>query len=779
MTAPSCDWYQLLKLTLKHKTDLTTHSLYLTSRPVIRATLDGAAIYPYPLINSIPELGAEATEGLPKFLSGNISLINTQGTFGRRRKLSDLLERYTIHAQAFDLYVAAMAADAEVAAFVAADKVWGGTIESFSVSPGAASSFLNLQTTLDPVPDRPMCYQIDEDVTGWEDDSPEYSLGKYLPVIFGDGAAPWHLVSGPEKAAPNYQYYAVDAKLNNYASTTSSTVWGIDHDGVAVLCDILGGMGGNTYGLVGASAGTRVAFADAEEHGVKMTGPATGGIIVAGVAIKLYGNGNTSCNAILQARVYRVNSTTEQPEDVVAQGSFDLATVAAYNTSANVFVINIMFSGAVVLNFDENDYAVALTISGWETNDPSWDQTTDATEIYKKASGQYEFENLTTTLGSETAAPGYCKWITMQVYQAYASDADINGFAARVYDLRENSGFGSYPSAPVSNMDGVSLFSKLTKGISDDTSGTLTGTANLELKRVDHALKLCSLKWNGTAWASSGWSFTESDQTAHYATYYAASGRRTRQVQGFLEGYATTEEVIRQLCKDTATRIGVNNSGLLFPWVWGPEYDAVDTIDPRDVILESYEERDLTSVINNVSISYGKSYAAVDYARNIGSGQVANFGGTIKGNSESTNHLKDAAGPSVDLYGQRPLEDIETSFIGTETAALTLAEYYLSVYQHPWKIAVISVPYQKYKALRMFDVINVAHPGLPTYYGAWSDDRGAAGYGELVDIANGRDLIRAQSYRAIIEGRYIVANKNEAPLLRLKLRLLTNEADPT
>jgi hypothetical protein len=272
---------------------------------------------------------------------------------------------------------------------------------------------------------------------------------------------------------------------------------------------------------------------------------------------------------------------------------------------------------------------------------------------------------------------------------------------------------------------------------------------------------------------------TEPDQVAQYPVYYGASGYRSRQVAGFMEGYRATEKVIEQICKDTATRIGLNNEGNLFPWVWGPTYDVAMTIDPHDAILESYEEQDPTTVINDVSISYGRSFAGLDYGRNVGSGQIANYSGTVKRNAESTDYLGTIAAKSAAVYGNRPLEEVETYYIGDEQSALTLAEYYLTVYQQPWKLLTINLPYDKYRTLRMFEVVRFGHPALPSYYGASSEAGGIYCEGDIVDLKNGRDWIAAKSFRYFIEGRAVSMELNGAPMLTLTLRILDHEDDPT
>lgn len=793
MTLPSFNYFVGIKLTLAlYSNPATTKTVWVINRPNL-----GTANHPtqlWPILLQTSDFGMEADITLPKPASGNFVLDNSVGSFGLRRKFADLLERYSIHEQTVEVYIDEIALDSRQVNFSGDTAIWKGKVKSYSFSTSAEGSTISINVQADTIPDRKMGIRIDS-AESYFADAPNQSIGKLLPITAGDTVVPTYLVTTEEATSASYAYassignssYPPQFTHQPWGATNDLGVWARDVDGIDVYVT-----NDDPTLVSGSNAAGSYAFNTNAEHAFSIDNQ-TENAVIGGVLIELAANGTTGPPAtamemVLQGTLYEIDSSTNGVTRAIVSGSVDLSDYDTENNAGGTFAVPIVFSKPVVCEFVNKKYAFGVGGSKYVSGTASWKNSNTTAEQWVRdaGTGSATAHGLHWTYSASATLPLFC---LMAVYgTTYSSNtAIVNGFAAAVvsFGIGETHNFGN-GDRTFSESINWTLFDFLirNRGLLDDSSGTIFGNVSYAyspLVQVDWFLQCITQTWSGSAWSfdTDHWDF--STRESEYDAMYASSGRRTRRLQGFIEGDVTLAEMIDNVCRDTATRIGVTNTGKLFPWAWGEEQTVQATIGPEDIIPISWQEADASSVINSVTINYAKSPIDIDITRNIGAAQTFNFNSTISWNKDTKGDTTSWSTNSQSLYDLRHLDVTNTDYIGSDQSAQTLAESYLTQRAYPETHAVFIVPYTEYKDLQIFDVIKFSHPAFPAFYGTDSEDSEPVDDDTTTGRANikeGHHLYRAKTYRGLIEGRYI--NLTGAPTIRLIVKVLRNyPKDPT
>ena len=776
MTLPNRNYYTGVKLTLALKSaPATTKTVWFTNRHSLHNTA-ADTVY-WPILQDLSDLGVEADLYMPKQTTGFFTIDNSPGSFGFRRKFSDVLERYT--PTAVTVYIDGTSHSTTDVSFDPPDKIWEGTIESIDNDFMDGAQSLRFNVILDIIPDRTISMQIDSAYTDYAD-APNESLGKHLPLVVG----------GPPVFVPGYRIsalgsatsatYALATDLDEFlheAWPTGYYAQGYDGDWVEIT-------GNDAQSAPTGASKADYAFDSTNERIFELA-DLSGSQIIAGWQITVTDQGPVAggTTAALHVKLYEFDPTSYVIGRVVAQGGVDLTTWtdASSNTyddlnddSSGTFDIYGPFNTPAVMDTSRFGYALGVEMTNWQANDASWDSVEGNANMWLRGAGDTE----PVDYGSQDSGNLLVDLVYASTVSATLGDDGFRGSQITF----STSGASTAPSIA---FDSLNIIFKL-GGIEDDGSGSVSGGANTRLVRPDHIIDLIEREWDGADFSSTGnWDLTTlSDE---YDAAYAASGNKTRQLEGFMEGQLKLWDVIESICQDSASRVGVDNAGKLFLWPWGVEYDVQATIPPRDIIPLSWEIGDKTSVINRVTFAYGKTSVNINLQRNLMSGQRVNYGSNIDWHSTTNALTSELSADSVTLYGTRALEAFTTNWIASDTAAETLAESYLARFPYAEQRCTFLVPMEGfvagYNGLKMFDVIKFYHPDFPAFYGTDPDSSEGVESGLGAGDANAQEghySYRAKTYRGLIEGRYIVQGATNAPLIKLVVRILENyPGDPT
>jgi hypothetical protein len=330
----------------------------------------------------------------------------------------------------------------------------------------------------------------------------------------------------------------------------------------------------------------------------------------------------------------------------------------------------------------------------------------------------------------------------------------------------------------------------------------------LKIYEVEKALNLLSYQWDGERWEDKGIFDITTLKTSHYDKLFkvGSSNHRARLLSGTLDVKTVYSQLLSEVAKGTASKIGIYSNGKLFVFPWGVLNDEAYIIPQSDIIPLSWETRDDSTIINRVQLSFEKNYIntgadtagfrfSVDFS-NVSFLSVA----AITERSRSIYGAKNNLDSSLSVFGfsADELSAINQTiglpgyltggplFGSSGSASLDfLADYYISRFALPFVYCSFVVPYHRYKDIKMFDVISFHHSEFPAFFGTDPNARpGVVNDGSsvtTVPTANGgEEFVRAQSYRGLVEGISYVMAMEHAPAIRLTVQVLINgEFDPT
>lgn len=748
MVMPSIDYTVAIKITLASRAAAAvTQDIVIANRAYL-GNNPFSAQFVYPILLSCSDIGAEADLYLPAVDSGEFTIDDSVGSFGYQRKFSDLLERYTVHEQAIRIYLVENAIGTKTYTLSASNQVFVGKIENWSRDQSGIISFA---FSGNQIPDKPASYTVPYTTAN----SP--ASGKTLPLGFGTSVLMAGVYYNYHEATPGHysygQYFLGTDTGENYATAcNASDFWIRDSGGdwVHITSDYGPDLtqGGATDGAISmqSQAGIAWALEDFDTYNAAFWG----------VRVEMDPNGTGAHNStmVLYARIYTYNKTTKAIIEEVGGGSVNMSDYNASNNGASKFYAYIYFDETIVCDSSKWGYAISFSQSGFTTGDA--DITTRSATTFQSWSigktaavgsdNTYEF----VSRGAQ-ASPYFQRWCELDLVDAYGTLTGI-GLCPHYIRLTHDQ---YTPRDLFSNIE-------------------LATHMNAWDARPDLAMSAV-LQGIGS------WDFDT--LAATYATRYATSGTRTRTLNGYIEGEHTIADVLEQICKDSASRVGVNNSGQYFPWPWGGAATIADTIPAQDLNPLAWEEADSSSVVNYVTLKYGKTPLNVKQLTSEVTESGENWNGALEWEPTDGGLASYVSQISRDLYGVKQAEQTEADLISSDTAANTLAEYLASAYAKPTAYASFEVSYSTYKALKMFDVINFAHPEFPAHFGTAGESFEAVSTGATAsaNLWEGHRHFRAQTYRGLIEGRWLALPiEGGAPRIRLRVRVLNNyPTDPT
>jgi len=756
MTYPNLQQWQYIELTMKDKSSGTSSTYYLSNRAIIDDTNVGRY---FPLIKSIGSLGSRMGTFLPESTSATITLDDSPGSYGYERRFSDLLERQTPIQQSIKIYLAQTElTDLNVTAdFVLA---WQGVVVGIDMDRGDGNDRLSLKVSSVPLPVREVTKQVSIEDWGPSYNPPASAYGQYLPLILGSNVevAPVKLSSTGSTAA-NFAYgttlgttYPLGGVQAYYAKNYANDYVQVQSAGTTTTVIMGNNYAGDTNGGV---------LANTEEFLFPIASSNTVGYIISKLEVDvqgIFGGANTFTAAIWDAA--DVIGTKRQ--------RLGIASISATTTNGVNQTLTFSFSDPVVLAGDHT-YYLGLTAE-------------NASAVYLR----YLAAGPTSTIYYRTNSAGEsAPWITSaynktHVFRLYGAVLTDNYSGSGTV----NSSTGLGHAYVYVTQGGSADLSKLNlilavNGIKDDGSGTCTGSASSLIESPIHAIKLLDKAWNGSTWTGGSFDFTifSTEQTAATTT----TNRWYRKIAGATSGRALATDIMAEIAKNGAIRVGMRNGGStpLVVWPWGYTTASVATISDEDARVRGVQISGTETIINRAFFVYNKSLVTFDPIRAANNELLKNYTGTQNWYNGLNAYVTDLTSTSETLYGVRPVGNVAYDWLKDSASASIIADYLLRTYQHPHIFVDFEVPYFKYSTVDMLQIVNIVHPDLPSYFGTSANATLPYYLGSAVDVLEGRYWKRAKEYRAQVEGREIFFDRDNIPKLRLVARLLVNSNDPT
>lgn len=800
MSSATFNYYFRAELTLATYTSSGTKST-ITVNVVNKPLKDSSSVGTFwPILESVGDITYESGEFLPSVSGGSITLNNTIGTFGANRKFSDLLQRYSVTDQTIVIYIAASANDSDTVGS------WTeiGRLKMSDWSHAANGGSLSISITPYRLDERVMLLEVSSSVSGMEN-APESSLGRFVPMVFGEGeVTPIRITADGATTAA----YAVSSGLydtlipfspfpiltkdwddNWSAFVTSSVITNPDYTGASI--------GGqytlNTYA--------------ARAFQLHITLPE----VITGIQFRAKGNGTgTTSTALLAISILRVRGDNKTVIEEVAAGRVDLSYYDTQNNAGTSnFAINVSFDKPVLVVPDSTyDFYVAWAVTGYTGDDLSLNyHSTFLLRELRKDTGD--------------ANNSYTEW-------RFAGNGNIP-----LYKLHKLTSSSTVSPTSSYTSGGFTYLRFLLEQFTPDTGQTNPSLDTLQLLATVNGVRIPSSSsplvatqevtarlayaWSGTAWSDAG-IFDTTTLSGLYAELYGTTldgptnAEYGRELKAVYDSRVTLAEMLADICRGTASKIGIRTNGKLFMMPWGTTRTVSAEIPAADITPLDWQQRDISTVVNRITVTSGRSPL---YFEDTGSDIIPEgYESSAEFSSVTSAWYSNLTQESRVMYGDRPAAD---AVLNAYSSDEVVARYYLTRFAKPAVYASFVVPWHRYSALQMFDVITFQHPEFPAFYGTDPEpalpavDSGASGvpwdeffsnfgattidelyanggttFGLTVQDVNrtdpglGYEFTRSETYRGIIEGISYVMDMQHAPAIKLTVLVLLNQPwDPT
>jgi hypothetical protein len=829
MTSPSFNYFYRVELQVAQYTlggikndrlsvrELITSTYNFVNKPLRDASTASDRETYIPILQSVGEMTLSAGDILPSTSVSSIQLDDSRGSFGPDRRFSDLLERFTIIDQPINVYIGE--SNTETDAPSSWTKIGGGKVTSWSKALSGDSPTMTIQVEPFKISDRIMNLEISRDISGMEN-TPQSSLGKSLPIIFNkvnsglstpidrypqiiptrvsaDGAE----TAKYALATQIYQVTKARVQTNYYAKKT----WA---DGADIWASISFTRTAPDYTT--PTVGTYYSLNTYAGRAYKIpqmtaTDNETG-FVVTGVELKAKGQGTSGrvSTASLDVFILLVDKVTYNVVQELTRGRVPLTNYDALNNAGGTFSVNISFDAPIVVELTsdrEYDFYVGWSATGVAANELELHKYNTTTPILVKSN-------------TVSSTDSYDQWKIGTAEQIVSHKLRIVTAAATAHENTYTKDGYTYSSLTLSqpspdsgqancDLDSLSIVALV--------EGFCKYSDNSRIYDPPTILKLLSYSWDGEQWSDASAVDTTTLATSHYTPLFTASSgnHRARYLSGVIENKSTYSQAISEIARGSASKVGILSDGKLFIHPWGVVTPLTYVIPQADIIPLSWETRDETSIVNRTQITFEKSYVnnisqeesnsgykySIDYSNSayLPVQQITEQSRSLFG----AKNIVENVFPVFGFSDTNPVVGLPGYLTGSATASQPssggvviysvdfLADYYISRFALPFVYCSFVVPYQRYKDIQMFDVISFQHSEFPAFYGTDPAARAAAVNDgtnvTAVQNANfGEELVRAQSYRGLVEAVSYVMAMEHAPAIRLTVQVLLNtEYDPT
>lgn len=248
-----------------------------------------------------------------------------------------------------------------------------------------------------------------------------------------------------------------------------------------------------------------------------------------------------------------------------------------------------------------------------------------------------------------------------------------------------------------------------TDGVTDDASGTVTGSASATLNTIQECLRLLHFTYYP---ATAGWDSTF--QLSWNSTIVPGSTDDYYRSPSFAAGNnALADQVIREVCRQYHTAIvpiygSFDNVGC---FIEGKPKTGSVIITDNEIISSRYEYKDSQNIINSIEMAYEPDLLDLQADDVIQRGGPKGYRYYLQ--------RKDDDSASIAIFGIKPLKNTTFSYMNYPPFAGWIADLLLLKFSLPAEYFEIEVPFEKfYDQIQHFNQVKVFSPKFPSFYGA-------------------------------------------------------------
>jgi len=762
MSAPSLVPLIVVAMALKDISDGTTSKIVnLSNMPIP----DNSEILP--ILKGIGSLGVTLDTYLPAPSRSTIRIDNTPGSYGFERRFSDILERYTIVDQNVIVYLKFLAPGTTAYTISSADQIWKAKATSFSIK-FQGNSEVQISIAADTIPREVLNYQMSPILFS---SSPTQVIGRYLPFVIGQGVdvKPLSVDSGHGTTA---RFFYATTFYNGYP------VAGVDayyaRDSRNSYIEVISAAATSTALLQSAPTSSSFATLQYEKAG-ELPSTTSANYLLQGGKITLYGDAGLSgtVEGDWTIRLYEAGPVDGPGDTVVATAKVMKTDYTAQIQTTAEFDIDYCFDKFAPIEEgrtyyvgivdSDPDASTSLSRVRTGTTGTHWGRSPDNGEFVERSGGlQFVFYGVVLTDDPNSDA----------LYH------DGKGLAAAFVTATQRSAPSGQTVVDLSVIDFIFNIS----GFEDDGSGTLSGTPGLLLNAPLRIVRLLDQEWSGSAWAAGKFDFNKFSDS-HTNTIDGGSAPYNRGLNGRIDGPATRDFILSEVCRESASRVTLYNGATkqLALYAWGTNRTSARTIEEEDCRVVDYEVRGSDSIVNTITIRYGQNlryYTALD---GLTARQSPDLFAVEQLYSAYSTLGTEMLSESAALFGVRINANPDYPLLSESASVGVMLKYLAARYAIPDIYVTIELlDLNKYAAIDMLDVLTLTSPTMPSYFGTAADAYYPTYTVTAVDLVPGEYWRRAQDTRLQVEGREIFFSENSPPGLRLLCRVLNNyPRDPT
>lgn len=757
MTTPHIQFAFVIKIDFKLKVSpYTVTSRYFSVSNYEENELYSGQNYKcYGLLRQISGLGSSAESEIPTDRTGTITLDNTRGSVGHNLRFSDWLDKEEIVAQPITVYYLRLDADDKGGApdtslqteFVGKILPWEIDPQDNTITLSVVTKYLDISYPQ---------HQISLDNATL---ATSRSIGQYLPIIFGSAIVPSYLTDyGDLYSTFSYATYAV----NSYSMTSSNhidEVWTKDADGD--WCEVIGAASTSTKvfnkDLDGNQAASASVLTQIQQYYpdnplcVQIDHSASTTYIITSGFMYFYDDGSSSPDG--QFNFYLIQGDANgKPFTTLAEGYRDKADYS-WDQDDDQVKIEFVFNKPVVLHPDKTYFLgwSQSNVTASSVNNPVEDNTQNMTYWVNIQGGWKQ-------VLPATGVYNDC-YYALLAYQFDDQPTDPRTFRV----LQQ-----SYASLTEPSANDMSFIIKTSAGINDDSLGTTTGISYGDIVSAASCIKALI-----------------SNTTVDIATFDCLNITNTvypRRIDGASRGRMSIVDMVRNICKASASKLVARRNGNLAVWCYGHAQAASLIISEKDCILKSIKSDAVETVVNKAQFTYAETAIPLN-AEDIQTGQPRNFESVIDWDHTTGAPQAAWSTDSYNIYGERPFSATYAQFpwLRDDTSAEFLAKYAMTVRRQPRKTVELEVPFlgKGYDSTELMDLVTLIDIDMPNEYGTSAE--GVTPYpvedGVVSTNVNEGDIWHeAKAYTCRIVSRKVnfKIDSPDAPTIDFKLEVLDN-----
>ena len=779
MALPAINFFSGVRLTLRSKKDNTTTDIDLVS--TLSENKNNSW---YPILLNVAGLGASVREGLPSSSRGSILIDNSLDTFAKNKRFSDLLEEYTLIEQNIKFYLSQKALDDEPDSFSDLDQIWQAQCTSLSWS---RNNRLRINFSKTSIQNR----TISKIITKSEfPNAPEESLGRHLPLIIGERSEVDSVIvrgnyteSSRDKIDIAYgvtfgdKYIPsgtgsdlADVKFFNSITNRFEDVTFVDDAFTEIYKQPIVPPGGLHIGSVRNIWDFFLAFAYQLKPGQNVTG----GELIAGINwyLALSSTGDVNGDGQYTMTVY--DEANGYPGKEIAKSTVEIGSsrIQFLGSQSGFDMYTFRFFLDRLIQIPHNQ-SVFVGLTRYDPDDNFLPLQDDGASGGGGISPAFEkYLRFEPDLGRGD------EW-ERQIRDSGRDHFDVWG-VARSEGLSGGSssnyqkGLGHVQlSLEMRTQDFVpslenERFLISSKGMKDDSSGTITGSANSLIKQPRHVLELLMHEWNGSNWVDN-----LSDLTKFSNTHDLVNGGSfSINIQGSTQGRAVLTNVIQEIAQTSMCQIVPLRDGKLALFFYGTKRSVTASFDDERINLDSISTDGVQTVVNSARFLYARGLQTRTESL-LAEGGFRQHNGSYVTN-DNTPMLVKISPNSQTLYGVRETRDEVLNWLGDEDSVIHFAGLFLTKHQSPKSQIILDIKYDNGTELEILDKINIYSDLISSITGSAQEAMFPVNTtgDDSQPITSGHYFKRGKKNTCAITGLQLVLNSQSVPVYRVTTEIV-------